>query len=211
MKFLLLLCTFMALHANAGCVVTKVSDGSQTWSRLSCGGGASGMTAFAAYIEKHQTLGTATGRTGDGNGRFSDLSRAQKCDTVKANKPAGCDSRPAIKAPGCTAPVSGYGAADFTDGCKTHDACYDTLGANKSECDKNLYGYASRQCDAHYPTNNSGVKFTPPTTAIHRHVCFEVANTFYGFVTSYGTGFFDAAQKDAACNKYLDLFDQFCK
>ena len=84
-----------------------------------------------------------------------------------------------------------WGGADFSDACKKHDRCYDTLGSSKSSCDDEFRANLRQECKNTY---------TSWAHAVQRRSCLEAANTYYETVKRMGGDAFRDAQKNATCN-----------
>ncbi len=90
------------------------------------------------------------------------------------------------------------GGADFQEGCRNHDACYDTYGADRASCDE-----AARQdwMDAClYP----GVVFLHAASMECLGICRTVAQLMYESVDERGEGPFAAAQAAAHFDEFSD-------
>jgi hypothetical protein len=78
--------------------------------------------------------------------------------------------------------------ADFTGACNRHDACYDTLGASKEQCDNQFYNNMVSACSSTY--QNGSAKFK---------ICKKVAGGYVKAVKSNkGKAAYQAAQEAAA-------------
>ena len=76
----------------------------------------------------------------------------------------------------------GFAGADFRPACQRHDACYDTLGANKSACDRRYLRDMRCACQhSRYP-----------------RLCRCMANTMYRVTYRSGDDAFYRAQQIAA-------------
>ena len=76
----------------------------------------------------------------------------------------------------------GVGGADFRPACRRHDACYDTVGANKAACDRRYL--REMQCACHQSR--------------HPILCRIVARLMYQATARYGDDAFRSAQRIAA-------------
>ncbi len=76
----------------------------------------------------------------------------------------------------------GVGGADFRPACRRHDACYDTPGSNKTQCDRRYRREMLGTC------RNSR----------HPILCRMTANLMYGFTAFGGDEAFVSAQRIAA-------------
>ena len=79
---------------------------------------------------------------------------------------------------------------DFASACHNHDGCYDTCGANKSDCDKQFLKNMLDECEKHK----------------HKNSCAWVALRYYNAVKKHGQKPFDNAQKQA-CKPKCDPTD----
>jgi len=86
---------------------------------------------------------------------------------------------------------NGFGAANFTPCCDTHDVCYGTCNNVKVPCDTNFGFCLGARCDAAYPVG-SGV-----LNDIRRNSCRAAAGTYESAVTNLGGDEYTAAQQGA--------------
>ncbi len=103
---------------------------------------------------------------------------------IKTNRP-----RPGYTPPvnGCSNPLTGPGAFIFTPACDTHDVCYGTCGANKSDCDERFLEDMANHCAA----ITAGI--------LDYAACLIEASSFHRAVVAAGGSFFQAAQA-ATCD-----------
>ncbi len=85
-------------------------------------------------------------------------------------------------------PPQGFGDADFTPSCNAHDTCYEDCGATQEQCDVRFLGDMLSSCNAAYPGFGN---------ILYRFACYELASTFYDFVSFFGGEFYDAGQQKA--------------
>jgi len=206
-------CLFFVGEIQAHCIGTNVTQGDKTWKGLVCTRSTSGFTAFLQHINKNEPISVSTGRAGDGQQRFGQLNRDQKCSIIEANKPENCDARPIESSYGCSGPngLTGYGEASFLNACYSHDACYDMFGSSKSVCDSTFRNEMEKSCENSYPVSIPGEKnFPAGRNSFQQHACKGAAGVFHSAVVSWGGTFFSQAQEAAMCNKYLNLHDRYC-
>jgi len=82
----------------------------------------------------------------------------------------------------------GYGSADYTSSCNTHDICYEDCSASKGECDLNFLDDMYDSCAAAYPG---------ALNALRRFGCYERAYIYYQAVSQFGDDAYIAAQYKA--------------
>lgn len=82
----------------------------------------------------------------------------------------------------------GYGNADYTSSCNTHDVCYEECGKDKVTCDEEFRDDMYASCDATY---------TGFTQKLLRFGCYERAWAYYQAVLRYGDDAWSAAQQKA--------------
>lgn len=76
----------------------------------------------------------------------------------------------------------GVGGADFRPACRRHDACYDTLGADKTACDRRYLREMECACNQ----------------SRHPILCRIVARLMYRATARHGQDAFRSAQQIAA-------------
>jgi Group XII secretory phospholipase A2 precursor (PLA2G12) len=81
---------------------------------------------------------------------------------------------------------SPVGSRQFAVACKEHDACYDTLGKSKGECDKAFHNRMLGICSRDHNT-----WFGRPL----KIACNGRADAFYSAVNRLGKSAYDKAQK----------------
>jgi hypothetical protein len=93
----------------------------------------------------------------------------------------------------------GYGRADYTGSCNTHDVCYEDCGTPKVTCDEDFRDDMFASCDAAYP----GV-----LNSLLRLGCKERAYAYYQAVLQFGDDAWIAAQYKACecCNQPTKLY-----
>jgi hypothetical protein len=102
-----------------------------------------------------------------------------------SNKPTvnGCGAEGgSIKIP------QGYGAADYTGSCNSHDVCYEECFTPKQDCDDVFLEDMYDSCAATYPGALNGLL---------RFGCYERANVYYQAVAQFGDDAWVAAQQKA--------------
>jgi len=85
---------------------------------------------------------------------------------------------------------NGFGAADFTPCCDTHDVCYGTCNTVKANCDNGFLTCLQGACMAAY--SGSGI-----STTVKRNACLRVAGIYFSAVSNRGQNAYDAAQREA--------------
>lgn len=98
---------------------------------------------------------------------------------------AGCGSGKSNTALKYMSPV---GSRQFRVACDEHDACYDTLGKSKNDCDRAFHNRMLGICARDHNT-----WFGKPL----KIACNGRADAYYWAVRKYGQDAYDAAQKQA--------------
>ena len=99
------------------------------------------------------------------------------------------------------------GPVSFEPGCIGHDECYSTCRKDKGFCDVQLHDTLRAACDAYYlplidQLKRAGSQGSAMTATVSLQNCRDMADDFFGFVSSMGQEAFDTAQKDycECCN-----------
>jgi hypothetical protein len=105
----------------------------------------------------------------------------------------GCGSKASVFNPNRV--PQGWGGADFSQCCNSHDVCYGTCNREKgNDCDSPFFDCLSTACAAAYPLDSI-------THALLNHQlyeqCLNAATTYYAAVSLGGAGPFEAAQAHA--------------
>ena len=79
----------------------------------------------------------------------------------------------------------GYGDADYTSSCNSHDFCYEDCAGTKDNCDEVFRDDMYNACAAAYPGTLNGLL---------RFGCYERAYVYYQAVSQFGADAFTAAQ-----------------
>jgi hypothetical protein len=82
----------------------------------------------------------------------------------------------------------GYGKADYTSSCNTHDVCYEECGTGKVKCDEDFRDDMYASCAAAYPG---------ALNSLFRLGCYERAWAYYQAVLQFGGDAWIAAQYKA--------------
>lgn len=80
-----------------------------------------------------------------------------------------------------------YGGASFRDACDAHDACYETCGKSKKDCDKTFRADMKKECNSTYK------KFLEKPV---KNACLKLVDGYYEAVKQVG----DDAHKKAQSN-----------
>lgn len=110
-----------------------------------------------------------------------DTSKRPRSGNVPTSNGCGPEGG-AIKIP------QGYGKADYTGSCNTHDVCYEDCGKDKVTCDEEFRDDMYSACAAAYPGK---------LNALWRLGCYERAFAYYQAVLRFGGGAWSAAQQKA--------------
>jgi hypothetical protein len=78
--------------------------------------------------------------------------------------------------------------ARFTSSCEAHDACYDTLGADRAACDLGFRKNLEKECNTVYLKDDCSAS---------RRLCLDVAKEYYTKTSAKGENAFNKAQADA--------------
>lgn len=89
----------------------------------------------------------------------------------------------------------GFGPANFTAPCNTHDACYETCNSNKDACDAALAETARAECLRAFPRAAPGVE--DEAAWGRRATCMSRARQYGSAVSTFGKAAYEAAQKIA--------------
>ena len=76
----------------------------------------------------------------------------------------------------------------FSDACVAHDACYDTFGAPKENCDQEFLKNLEAAC---------GNAYSEPTCGKSKDLCVGVSQQYYSTVKDRGGEAYASAQKAA--------------
>ena len=83
-----------------------------------------------------------------------------------------------------------WGNADFTGACRQHDACYDTCGQAKDDCDNRFRSAMHDACEEAYSSR---------WHIVQRSACKEIANTYHSAVHRMGGDAYRNAQREKNC------------
>jgi len=84
-----------------------------------------------------------------------------------------------------------YNQQDFRSCCTTHDACYDTCGKKKIDCDWTFYVCMKNICR---PMSATEQQLGSHPGTKQKSACLEKASNFYWAVRNYGHDAYNNAQ-----------------
>jgi hypothetical protein len=110
---------------------------------------------------------------------------ARADESLADSRPCGPDS---LRGPLRWLIPQGAFGADFRPACRAHDACYDTLGANRAECDARFLSGMLRACES----------------SRRPCLCRMTARLMYRVTAKRGADSFAAAQRQASRRFVMD-------